>query len=102
MTHNRIDRRKFLGTSAAALLIGTTRSWGAEAKPGAVVETMAGKVRGLLVDKVTAFKGIRYGASTAGANRFMPAAKPASWTGVKDAFEWGFEWGEEAPQGPHT
>ena len=98
MKLDKIDRRKFLGTSAAAVLMGTRSSWGAESKPGLIVETTAGKVRGLLIDKVNAFKGIRYGASTAGGNRFMQAMKPISWTGTKDAFEWG----QEAPQGPHT
>src|SRR5262249_18785104 len=98
MKHDKINRRTFLGTGAAALIIGSKGAWSAETTPGLVVETANGKVRGLMLDKVNAFKGIRYGASTAGANRFMPAAKPASWTGVKDTFEWG----EEAPQGPHT
>jgi len=98
MKQNKIDRRTFLGTGTAAFIIGTQRAWGAETKPRAVVETTAGKVRGLMLDKVNAFKGIRYGASTAGANRFMPPVKPAPWTGVKDTFDWG----EEAPQGPHT
>src|SRR5262245_5398287 len=98
MNGEQIDRRKFLGTGAGLLIMGTSRAWGAEAKPGSVVETTSGKIRGLTIDKVNAFKGIRYGASTAGANRFMPPTKPAPWTGVKDTFEWG----EEAPQGPHT
>src|SRR5690348_3431007 len=98
MTHDKIGRRRFLGTGAAALILGSRRVWGAESKPGAVVETTSGKVRGLVIDKVNAFKGVRYGASTAGANRFMPPAKPTAWTGIQDAFEWG----QEAPQGPHT
>src|SRR5215467_6379610 len=98
MKDEKIGRRKFLGTGAAVLIAGTTRGWAAETKPGPVVETTAGKIRGLVIDKVNAFKGIRYGASTAGANRFMSAVKPAPWTGIKDAFEWG----DEAPQGPHT
>jgi para-nitrobenzyl esterase len=93
-----MNRRTFIGTGAAALIIGSKSAWAAEAKPGLTVETTSGKVRGLVIDKVNAFKGIRYGASTAGANRFMPPVKPASWTGVKDVFEFG----EEAPQGPHT
>src|SRR5215831_20718928 len=66
--------------------------------PTAGVQTTAGKVRGLARYGVNQFYGVRYGASTAGANRFMPPVKPASWTGVKDTVEWG----EEAPQGPHT
>jgi len=98
MKHEKIGRREFLGSGAAVLIIGTTRGWAAQTKPGPVVETAAGKIRGLMIDKVNAFKGIRYGASTAGTNRFMPAVKPKSWTGVQDVFEWG----QEAPQGPHT
>lgn len=96
--NDRINRREFLGTGAAALIIGSRKAWSAETKSGPIVETAAGKIRGLTIDKVQAFKGIRYGASTAGANRFMPPVKPAAWTGVKDTVEWG----QEAPQGPHT
>src|SRR4029453_6067775 len=41
--------------------------------PGPIVETTNGKVQGLLDGGVSAFKGIRYGISTAGERRFMPA-----------------------------
>ena len=61
-----------------------------------VVETRYGKVRGVEWNGVKTFKGIRYGASTAGANRFMPPKEPASWTGVFDAFDYG----QIAPQTP--
>src|SRR5215813_12772903 len=98
MNGEKIDRRKFLGTGAGLVILGANRAWGAQTKTGPIIETASGKIRGLVIDKVNAFKGIRYGASTAGANRFMPPAKPAPWTGVKDTIEWG----EEAPQGPHT
>src|SRR4051812_43269424 len=87
-----MNRRKFLqhGTAAAGVFAGgLSRSLGAESKPGTTVETSAGKIRGLVIDKVNAFKGIPYGASTAGDRRFMPPVKPAAWTGVKDTFEWG-------------
>jgi len=93
MSQSQMNRRTFLGVSAAGLtILGTGRS--ADTKPGAVVETTSGKIRGLVIDKVNAFKGIPYGTAT----RFMPAAKPAPWTGVREAMEWG----HEAPQGPHT
>src|SRR3954470_11849044 len=55
----------------------------------AIVETSSGKVRGLVVDGIKVFKGIPYGASTSGTNRFMPPRKPAAWTGTRDALAFG-------------
>src|SRR5437899_1631963 len=54
-----------------------------------IVETTFGKVRGRTVNGIRTFKGIAYGASTAGANRFMPPMKPTSWAGTRDALELG-------------
>ena len=54
-----------------------------------VVETDSGKVFGYSRDGVITFKGIPYGASTAGKNRFMPPEKPAPWPGVRSALYWG-------------
>jgi para-nitrobenzyl esterase len=92
MSHSKIDRRTFLGTGLAGLTILGTGV--AQTKTGPIVETTSGKIRGLVINKVNAFRGVPYG--TAG--RFMPAVKPAAWTGVRDTADWG----HEAPQGPHT
>jgi para-nitrobenzyl esterase len=50
------------------------------------VETAYGKVQGIATAGIKEFKGIPYGASTAGKNRFMPPRKPAAWTGVRECF----------------
>jgi len=54
-----------------------------------VVETSAGKIRGFERNGVYIFKGVPYGASTSGANRFMPPAKPEPWAGIRNALAYG-------------
>jgi para-nitrobenzyl esterase len=90
-----VKRREFLkgaGLLAGSALLGTSLiAESAEPVPGAVVETVYGKIRGLRQNGIDVFKGVRYGASTAGANRFMPPVKPAAWTGVIDTFRFGHQ-----------
>jgi para-nitrobenzyl esterase len=51
-----------------------------------VVETTNGKVQGIANTGIKEFKGIPYGASTGGKNRFMPPKKVAPWSGVRECF----------------
>lgn len=54
-----------------------------------VVETTAGKIRGSRRDGIYCFKGVPYGASTSGAARFMPPARPEPWSGIRNALHYG-------------
>lgn len=99
-----MDRRAFLGrgTAAAGLLMGGglefTKALSAaktEGNEAPVAETNSGKIRGAIIEKVYAFKGVPYGATTAGAGRFMPPVKPQAWSDVKDCTQWG----HRSPQG---
>ncbi|UIJ47189.1 carboxylesterase/lipase family protein [Sphingomonas cannabina] len=78
-----IDRRTVMAGLAATTAMASMPPAG---DPIAV--TRAGRVRGLVEDGVTVFRGIRYGADT-GPRRFRRAVPPAPWTGIADATRYG-------------
>lgn len=100
-----LSRRRFLTGTAkwvgASVLLSPLLNTSAYARfmPHAksVVETAAGKVRGGVSDGVHIFRGIQYGGSTAGKNRFMPPTPPGEWSGVHDTLEYG----DSCPQVPY-
>lgn len=55
----------------------------------AVAKTQHGKVRGYVDEGVLTFKGVPYGASTGGENRWLPAKPPTPWDGEYPALTYG-------------
>jgi para-nitrobenzyl esterase len=85
-----IQAASFLPASLAAGSSGAgSQTTAKDSYSDVIAETTYGKVRGLRSNGVNCFTGIHYGADTSGKGRFMPPAKPASWTGVRDAVTWG-------------
>ena len=96
MTNEILNRRSIL--TGAALLAGSTLLPRPARAADPVVDTTNGKIRGTTTDGVHVFKGIRYGDTTAGENRFMPTRPAKKWPGIKDATAWG----ASAPQQSET
>jgi para-nitrobenzyl esterase len=55
----------------------------------AIAKTQYGKVRGFVDGGVLTFKGVPYGATTAGENRWLPVKPPAPWTDEYPALAYG-------------
>lgn len=92
MTYNR--RAVLAGASLALGGVGSRASAQAAAAPP-LATLGSGKLRGAWNRRVAVFKGVPYGASTAGTGRFRPPQPAPSWTGVRDALAFG----PSSPQG---
>jgi para-nitrobenzyl esterase len=86
-----VDRRRLLAMSGVvvASLMSDVAGTGAMAAEAPVATTKYGKIRGFNVGAVKGFKGVPYGASTAGENRFMPPKAPAAWAQIRDTIQLG-------------
>jgi para-nitrobenzyl esterase len=93
MTQSWSTRRSFLQNGPIALALARAGVWSLarEARPDdfPVAETRGGKLRGMAFGPIICFRGIYYGASTSGKNRFMPPQPVAPWSGIKEAFAYG-------------
>jgi para-nitrobenzyl esterase len=106
MTPSRRDFLKQSGFLIAASGTGLSYAFAQDGAP-VIAETAYGRIRGSEVAGIKVFKGVPYGASTAGKNRFMPPVAPAKWSGVRDALAYGpsapqSEPGRERPASPRA
>jgi para-nitrobenzyl esterase len=98
-----MNRRIFLKQTSWLAVPATVALVRAQSSQNSVVaETTFGKIRGEEVQGIKTFKGVPYGASTAGKNRFMPPKDPAPWSGVRDALHYGPSTPQSDPAGTHA
>jgi len=89
------DRRNILAAMATAPIFLTGSVKAALGSRDSLVTTQYGPVAGRFANGAHTFKGIPYGASTAGKGRFMPPSPPLPWKKPLDAIE-------EGPASPQT
>src|ERR1700722_4104528 len=96
------SRRNFLKHISALAISGGVflRDLNAQDATYVTANTAFGKLRGVDINGIKIFKGIPYGASTAGANRFMPPGEPPDWSGVRDALAYGHSAPQQDPAAP--
>ncbi len=83
-----LNRREFIRlTSLSGLLLPGSVALAQQSNVDA--DTQFGRIRGIKAGAVNIFKSVPYGASTAGANRFMPPRDPVPWREYREAFEYG-------------
>ena len=89
-----VSRRKFLSQAPMALICATAISHcpvfaASGAREYIEVETTYGRLRESKMDGLETFKGIPYGGSVAGPNRFKAASPLQPWKGIRDALKAG-------------
>jgi para-nitrobenzyl esterase len=86
------SRRAFIGS--AGLAVAAPWAFAQDIRGRALtrdVSTTVGRIRGVELDGgIQAFYGVPYGASTGGANRFLPPNAPEPWSGVRETINVGF------------
>lgn len=82
-------KTNFLVLTVSVLLCAPNYLWAQADTKNAVVQTDAGRVRGLERNNIFVFKGIPYAAAPVGVHRFAAPVKPEPWTGVRDATQSG-------------
>jgi para-nitrobenzyl esterase len=86
------SRRTFVKQAALLVAGASAAPWArlsAADAAGVTAATSNGSVRGLASGGINVFKGIHYGGTTAGKNRFMPPTRPVPWTATRDALAYG-------------
>jgi len=101
LQHSRRDflRHTLAFAAVSGAMVDTV--WGAQMR-SVVADTTLGKIRGADIDGIKIFKGVPYGATTAGKNRFMPPVEPAKWTNIRDTLEYGHSAPQTEPGTPRN
>ena len=89
MSNQHVSTITRLVMSACLAFAATSTLETATAADPTLVKTRQGIVRGALEDGVVVFKGVSYAAAPAGALRWQPPRRPATWDGVRDAAAFG-------------
>jgi len=84
---SRLTRLLLCSLALASFSVGAARSQPASAR----VRVDTGELQGVIADGVEIFKGIPYAAPPVGDLRWRPTQRAASWTGVRQAAEFGAE-----------
>lgn len=89
-----------IGPILAASLLALPAGFAAAQKPAPSAMTEAGAVTGTRITDVDAFLGIPYADDTGGQNRWRAPKPPVTWTGSRDASDFGADCQQDPPYVP--